>query len=164
MTTTSLEIFPPDIHLFNCDMIFLIYAFTWSSADTTKPSISSDQTRHSEVGIRRKRTEHVEAIFLDAEMCQLLFLTARRGAGDLRRKIFWGVDPSLEAIVVVSFDQSIRQLKIAHRIELIEYSNYIVISTGIPSKSRAATHEFGHKLGRSCGSVSFGTPQHCRGS
>lgn len=34
MTTTSFEIFPPAIHLFSCDMIFLIYALTWSSADT----------------------------------------------------------------------------------------------------------------------------------
>lgn len=34
ITTTSLEIFPPTIHLSSCDMIFLMYALTWSSDDT----------------------------------------------------------------------------------------------------------------------------------
>ena len=34
ITITSFEIFPPAIHLLSCDMIFLIYALTWSSADT----------------------------------------------------------------------------------------------------------------------------------
>lgn len=35
MTTTSFEILPPIIHLLSCDMIFLMYALTWSSEDTS---------------------------------------------------------------------------------------------------------------------------------
>ena len=31
MTTTSFEIFPPVIQRLSCDMIFLMYDFTWSS-------------------------------------------------------------------------------------------------------------------------------------
>ena len=34
ITITSFEIFPPAIHLLSCDMIFLMYALTWSSAET----------------------------------------------------------------------------------------------------------------------------------
>ena len=36
ITTTSLEILLPTIHLFNCDMIFLMYALTWSSDETSE--------------------------------------------------------------------------------------------------------------------------------
>ena len=34
MTTTNFDILPPTIHLFNWDMIFLMYALTWSSEET----------------------------------------------------------------------------------------------------------------------------------
>lgn len=34
ITITNFEIFPPVIHLFNCAIIRLIYAFTWSSTVT----------------------------------------------------------------------------------------------------------------------------------
>lgn len=37
MTMTSLEILPPTIHLSSWDMIFLMYALTWSSAETGMP-------------------------------------------------------------------------------------------------------------------------------
>jgi hypothetical protein len=35
MTMTSFWILPPTIHLSSCDMIFLMYARTWSSDDTS---------------------------------------------------------------------------------------------------------------------------------
>lgn len=35
ITITSLEILPPTIHLSSWDMIFLMYALTWSSAETS---------------------------------------------------------------------------------------------------------------------------------
>jgi hypothetical protein len=35
ITTTSFDIFPPTIHLSSCDIIFLIYALTWSSEETS---------------------------------------------------------------------------------------------------------------------------------
>jgi hypothetical protein len=38
MTITSLEIFCPIIHLLSCDMIFLMYALTWSSDVTISQS------------------------------------------------------------------------------------------------------------------------------
>jgi hypothetical protein len=35
MTITSLDILPETIHLSSCDMIFLMYALTWSSDETS---------------------------------------------------------------------------------------------------------------------------------
>ena len=43
MTTTSFDILPLIIHRFNCDMIFLMYALTWSSFDTEILSIAHTQ-------------------------------------------------------------------------------------------------------------------------
>jgi hypothetical protein len=59
MTMTSLEILPPYIQSLSCDMIFLMYALTWSSAVTG--CVSSETG-----GTLAVHTHHGEAIFLDA--------------------------------------------------------------------------------------------------
>lgn len=45
MTMTNFEILPPTIHLSSCDMIFLMYALTWSSDDTTKRRLAKVLSR-----------------------------------------------------------------------------------------------------------------------
>lgn len=73
ITTTSLEILPPIIHLSSCDMIFLIYALTWSSDDTSI----------------------VRPYFLTLRTCELCFRAMEEWS--IRCEVFSRVDTSLEA-------------------------------------------------------------------
>lgn len=68
MTTTNFDIFPLTIHLFNCDMIFLMYALTWSSFETVGRLGTCEVVGQS----AEAPTKHVEAIFLNAALCQIL--------------------------------------------------------------------------------------------
>jgi len=59
MTMTSLEILALSIHLLSCDMIFLMYALTWSSCETKT---------NQQIYVSYKYpllTQHIEPIFLD---------------------------------------------------------------------------------------------------
>ena len=58
MATTSFEILLLIIHLLSCDMIFLMYALTWSSDVTLEVLVQLNKRWTSGL------TQHVEAIFL----------------------------------------------------------------------------------------------------
>lgn len=51
MTMTSFEILPPTIHLSSWDMIFLMYALTWSSAETRHCARQSNDFPHVDVSM-----------------------------------------------------------------------------------------------------------------
>lgn len=91
MTMTSLEILPPTIHLSSWDMIFLMYALTWSSEETKqfRPSVCCLALPAMSISTGfLEHTKHAEAIFLHT----------RRDVSDLARVCVCGTECRTNAV------------------------------------------------------------------
>jgi hypothetical protein len=89
--------------LFSWDMIFLIYALTWSSADTmiwldgNGKGIGWSRALRRWPRERERRTEHVEAIFLDTIAYEHPENDLHGLNANLRCKVLGRVDAALES-------------------------------------------------------------------
>lgn len=152
MTMISFEILDLSIHLFSCDMIFLMYALTWSSWETVVNNQSLKSSNFVAKSSYPACWGHTSWLCIVCE--RLKQDDVYRGHDCLRCKVFRWVNTTLKSTAVSKalWQQSTTS---TYRIVLMQYSNCNLVSLPVLWLIYRESYKFGDSFGRACtGSVS----------